>query len=121
MFALLLEIGRAGDEALLHHPLDDLLNQILELLPRALLIAVGRLAEQLLKRLFRQDTTAEERLEDRIVQRLHRPVFVAGRGVAPRIAKSARQEQIREPRYQVFEIDLVEELTGVFRVAVFQL
>src|SRR5689334_17957372 len=43
------EIGRRRDEALFHHPLDDLLNQILELLARLFLIAVRGLAEQLLQ------------------------------------------------------------------------
>src|SRR5215831_9101130 len=68
--ALLIEVRRAGDEPLLHHLVDDLLDQILELLPRLLLIAVRRFAEQLLQRLFRQHAPAEERLENGIVQRL---------------------------------------------------
>ena len=51
--------------------------EVFELLPRCLLIAVGRLAEQLLQRLVRQHAAAEERLENRVVQRLHRPVLVA--------------------------------------------
>src|SRR5262245_58013105 len=41
-FALAVEIGRRRDEAALHHALDDLLNQILELLAGPFLIAVGR-------------------------------------------------------------------------------
>ena len=77
MLALGLEIRRAGDEALFHHALDDLLDEIFELLPRLFLIAVGRFAEQLLHRLFRQHAAAEQRLENRVVQRLHRPVVVA--------------------------------------------
>ena len=46
--ALGLEVRRAGDEAALHHAVDDLLDEVLELLAHAFLIAVGRLAEQLL-------------------------------------------------------------------------
>ncbi len=83
MIPLAIEVRRAGDEALLHHPLDDLLDQVLELLPRAFLVAVGRLAEQLLQRVLRQHAAAEQRLEDRVVQRLHRPVLVAGRTDRP--------------------------------------
>ena len=83
VLALGLEVGRAGDEALLHHALDDLLDQVLELLARAFLVAVGRLAEQLLQRLVRQHAAAEQRLEDGVVQRLHRPVFVAVRAGCP--------------------------------------
>ena len=77
LLTLAFEIGRAGDEALLHHAVDDLLDQILELLPRRFLIAVGRFAEQLLQRFLRQHSTAEQRLENGVVQRLHGPVLVA--------------------------------------------
>ena len=119
MLAFLLEIGRAGDEPLFHHPLDDLLDQILELLPRLLLVAVRRFAEQLLQRLFRQHAAAEERFENRVVQRLHRAVLVAGRRIAPRIAEPARQQQVGQLRDQILEIDLVEQVAGVLRVAVF--
>ena len=88
--AFLLEVGRAGHEPLFHHALDDLLNEILELLPRLFLVAIGRVAEQLLKGLVRQHAAAEQRLEDRIVQRLHGAIlFVAG--AAPRIVESARK------------------------------
>ena len=69
-----LEIGRRRDVARFLHPLDDLLDQLLELLPHLLLIAVGRIAEQLFEHVGRQHAAAEERLENRVVQRLHRPV-----------------------------------------------
>ena len=78
MLPLLLEIGRTGDEALLHHLLDDLLDEVFDLLPRFFLIAVRRLAQQLLQRFFREHASAEERLENRIMQRLHGAVLVAG-------------------------------------------
>ena len=54
VLALVLEVWRGGDEALLHHAVDDLLDQLFELLPRGLLIAVGRLAQELLQRILRQ-------------------------------------------------------------------
>ena len=119
MLAFLLEIGRAGDEPLLHHLLDDLLDEILELLPRLFLVAVRRLAEQLLQRLFRQHASAEQRLENRVVQRLHGAVLVAGRRITPRVAEPARQQQVRQLRHEILEIDLVEQVAVVFRVAVF--
>jgi hypothetical protein len=119
MLPLALQIRRPGHEALLHHLLDDLLDQILELLPRAFLIAVGRFAEQLLQRIIREDAAAEQRLEDRIVQRLQCPVLIAARRIHPRIAEPAREEQVGELRHQILEIDLVEQVAGVFRVAVF--
>ncbi len=117
VLALGLEIRRARDEPLFHHPLDDLLNQILELLARRFLIGVGRIAEQLLQRLFRQDAAAEERLEDRVVQRLHRPVLVAAGGIAPRIAEPAREQQVGQLRHEIVEIDLVHQVAGVLRVS----
>jgi len=92
MLALRLEVGRVGNEPLFHHPLDDLLNQILELLPRLLLVAVRRFAEQLLQRLLRQHAAAEQGFEDRVVQRLHRTVLVAVRRIPPRITESAGQQ-----------------------------
>src|SRR6266850_7156780 len=89
MLALLLEVRRGGHESLLHHLVDDLLDEILELLARLLLVAVRRLAEQLLQRVLRQHAAAEERFENRVVQRLHRPVLVAGGRIAPWIAEPA--------------------------------
>src|SRR2546422_822613 len=41
------EIGRRRDVAFLAHPLDDLLDQFLELRPHFLLVAVGGIAQQL--------------------------------------------------------------------------
>ena len=90
--ALGVEIRRRRDVAFLRHPLDDLLNQFLELRPRIALIRVGRIAEQPLDRFLRQHAAVEQRVEDRVVQRLHRPIlFVHGVG----IAEAARQQQIR--------------------------
>ena len=117
--ALGLEIRRAGDEPALHHAVDDLLDQILELLAHAFLVAVGRLAEQLLHRLVGQHAAAEERVEDGIVQRLHRAVLVSV-GRIPRVAEAARQQQVRQLRDEILEIDLVHQVAGVFGVAVFQ-
>ena len=113
--------GGAGDEALLHHAVDDLLDQILELLARRFLIAVGRLAEQLLQRLLRQHAAAEQRLENGVVQRLHRAVLVAGRRIAPRVAEPAGEQHVRQLRDEILEIDLVEQVAGVLGVAIFHL
>src|SRR5687768_16868651 len=57
---LRLEIWRRRDVAGLLHPLDDLLNQLLELLPQRFLIAIGWIAKQLLDQIGRQDATAEQ-------------------------------------------------------------
>jgi len=119
MLALALEIRRARDESLLHHPLDDLLDQLLELLPRGFLVRVGRVAEQSLQRLLRQNPAAEQRLENRIVQRLHRAVLAAAERVAPWIAEPAGEQQIGELRHEILEVDLVEEVAGVLCVTVF--
>src|SRR5204863_9415199 len=83
------------------------------------LVAGRRLAEQLLQRFFRQHASAEERLENRVVQRLQGAVFVAGRRIAPGVAEPARQQQVGELRHEILEIDLVEQVAGVFGVAVF--
>ena len=121
MLALLVEIRRAGDEALLHHALDDLLDQILDLLSRAFLIAVSGLAEQLLDRLVREHAAAEQRLEDRVVQRLHRAVFLAVERMAPGIVEAAREQQVGQLRDEIVQVDLVEQVAGVLGVAEFQL
>ncbi len=118
VLALGLEVRRAGDEAALHHAVDDLLDQVLELLAHAFLIAVGRLAEQPLHRFVRQHAPAEERVEDGVVQRLHRPVLVGVRRV-PGIAEPARQQQVRQLRDEILEVDLVEQVAGELGVAVF--
>ena len=79
--ALAVQVGRVGDEAALHHAVDDLLDQVLELLRAPVLVAVGRLAEQTVQRLVGQHAAAEERVEDGVVQRLHRPVLVGAERV----------------------------------------
>ena len=116
-FALAVEIGRRRDVAFVGHPLDDLLDQLLELRPRFILIAVGGIAEQARDRFFRQDAAVEQRVEDRVVQRLHRPLFLV---VAVRVAEAARQEQVGQLRHQIFEIQLVERIARKFRVPIFQ-
>ena len=99
--------GDARDVARLLHPLDDLLDQLLELLAQLLLIAVGRLAEDLLEHLGRQHAAAEERLENGVVQRLHRPI-VGIRRIAPGIAEPAREQQVGQLRHQLVHVELVE-------------
>jgi hypothetical protein len=85
---LLLEIRRLCDVPGFLHTLDDLLNQLLELLPHLLLVAVRRIAEQLLEQIGRKDAAAEQRFENRVVQRLQGAVVVVG-GIAPRVAEAA--------------------------------
>jgi hypothetical protein len=52
------------------------------------------------------------------VQRLHRALFLV---VAVRISEAARQQQIRQLRDEILEIDLVEQVAGVLGVALLQL
>ena len=85
---------------------------------RLLLIAVGRVAEQLLDGLVGQDAAVEERVENRVVQRLHRAVVVVRGPGAVRILKAARQQQVGELRHQILQIQLVEVRAREFRVAV---
>ena len=115
-FALGIQIGRRRDVALVRHALDDLLNELFELRPRVGLIAVGRVAEQPLDRLLRQDPAVEQGIENRVVQRLHRPLLVVH---AVRVAEPAGQEQIGELRHQIFEIQVVQIAAGELRVSVF--
>jgi hypothetical protein len=115
--ALAVEVGRPGQESLFHHPLDDLLDEILELLACGLLVAVRGLAQQSLQRLVRQHAAAEERLQNRVMQRLHGPVFLVVERIAPRIVEPAGEQQVRELRHEILEVDLVEQVAGVFRVA----
>jgi len=112
-----LEIGRCRNVALFAHPLDDLLNQLLELGPHLLLIAVRRVAQQPFDRFFGQDAAIEERVENRVVQRLHRPLLVVHAAVG--VAKPAGQKKIRQLGHQIFEIQFVEQVAGEFRVSVF--
>jgi hypothetical protein len=121
MLAFLLQIRGVGHKPLFHHLVDDLLDQVLELLTRLLLIAVRWFTQQLLQRFFREHAAAEERFQNGVVQRLHRPVLVAGGRIAPGIAEPARKQQVGELRHQILEIDLVEQVAGVFRVTVFHL
>jgi hypothetical protein len=50
------------------------------------------------------------------VQRLHRLPVVARERV--RIVEAAAEQQVRDPRQQVFEIDVIEVFGAVFRVLV---
>ena len=74
LLAFPVEVGGLGDEALFHQLLDELLDQVLELLARALLVAVGRLAEQPVELFVGEHASREECFEDGVVQRLHRAV-----------------------------------------------
>ena len=58
--ALGLQIGRRRDEAFLHHPIDDVLDELLELRSGVGLIGVRGIAKQALERLFRQHTAVEQ-------------------------------------------------------------
>src|SRR5688500_6855479 len=117
MLGLGVVVGSIGDEPLLHHAFDDLLDELFELLACRLLIAVRRLAQQLLQRLVREHAAAEQRLENGVVQRLHRPILVAVARIAPRVAEAASQEQLRQLRDEILEIDLVEQVACVLCVA----
>ena len=115
--ALGFEVGRRRDVALLAHPLDDLLDQLLELRSRVVLIAVGRIAEQPLDRFLRQHAAVEQRIEDRIVQRLHRPVRRRRSPYGlPKPLDSSRSDSFDD---QILEIELVEQVAGELGVAVF--
>ena len=83
MLALALEVGLPRDVALLRHPFDDLLDQLLEL---GLAVGVRRVAEQALDGLVREQVAAEDRLENRVVQRLQGVLTV----VVARIADTSR-------------------------------
>jgi len=54
MLAFLFQVRGSGDEAFLHHSLDDLLNELLELLPCRFLVGIRRIAKELLQRVLRQ-------------------------------------------------------------------
>ena len=114
-FALGLEIRRRGDVALFRHAFDDLLDQLFQLRARVLLIAVRGIAQQPLDCFFRQHAAVEQRLQNRVVQRLHRPLFLVR---AVRITEAAREEQIRQLRHEILEIQIVERVARELRVAV---
>ena len=113
--AVRLEIGRRGDEAFLHHPIDDVLNQLLELRARVCLIGIGRIAKQALQRFLGQHTAVEQRVHDRVVQRLHGAI-VFGLPVHPAVGRleAARQQQIRQLLNQLVEIQIVQRVAGIF-------
>ena len=111
-----LDIRRGGDVALLLKLLDDLVDELVEARFRVVAI-LPALAEHLLERLVGQETAVQQRLEDRVVQRLHRSSVLAGHPV--RVVEPARQQEIGQPREQLFEVELVEVLAGVLGIAVF--
>jgi hypothetical protein len=79
------------------------------------LVAVRRIAEQPFDRFLGQNAAIEQRVENRVVERLHRfLVFVGAVG----IAEAARQQQIRQLRHEVLEIEIVEVVAGELRVPV---
>jgi hypothetical protein len=112
--ALRVEVGAAGDVALLLHFLDDVLDQLLDLRRR---VGVGGIAEQLLDGLRRQQTAREQRLEDRVVQILARHLLI-GIGRARIVVEAARQQHVRELRDELLEIDPLEFIPGVAGVPV---
>ena len=115
--ALAVELRRLADEAAFHQAVDDLLDQFLELLARFVLLAVGGRAEQLVEGFVGEDAAVEQCIEDGIVQRLHRTVVVRAERIAPGVAEPAREQQVRQLRDQIVEVDLVEQVAGVLRVA----
>ena len=90
-----------------------------DLLTRALLIAVGGLAQEFLHRLVRKHAAAEQRLQNRVMQRLHRTVLFVVERMTPRVVEPAREQQVGQLRDEIVDVDLVEQVAGVFRVAVF--
>ncbi len=113
--ALGFKIRWHGDVAVVGHPFDDLLDQLFELRACVRLIAVGRIAEQSFDRLLRKNAAVEERVEDGIVERLHRPLSLVG---AVRVPEAARQQQIRQLRDEILDIDIVEIVTRVLGIAI---
>ena len=114
------EIGGRRDEALLHHAIDDVLNQLFELRARVGLIGVGGIAQQALERLFGQHPAVEERVHDGVVQRLHGAI-VFGLAVHAAVGrlKSAGEQQVGQLLDQIVEVEIVERVAGVFAVLVF--
>ena len=53
------------------------------------------------------------------MQRLHRAVFFVVERMAPRVVEPAREQQVGQLRDEIVEIDLVEQVAGVFGVAEF--
>ena len=112
--ALGVEVRAAGDVALLLHLLDDVVDELLDLRRR---VGVGRIAEQLLDRLRRQQAAGQQRLEDRVVQILPRHPLV-GIGRARVVVEPAREQHVRELRDELLEVDALELVAGVPGVSV---
>ena len=106
------EIGRRRDVALLGQLADQLLDQLLDLRGG---VSVRRVAHQPRDGLRREQPAVEQRVEDRVVQRLHGlGLLVAGM----RVIEPARQQQVRELREQILEVDALELVAGELRVSV---
>ena len=117
--AIRFQVGRRRDEAFLHHAIDDVLDQLLELRSGVRLIGVGRIAEQTLDRFLGQHPAVEQGVHDGVVQRLHRAVvFRLAVHAAVRRLKAARQQQIRELLNQLVQIQIVERIARVLGVLV---
>jgi hypothetical protein len=112
--ALGVQVGAAGDVALLLHLLDDVFDQLLDLRRR---VGVSRIAKQLLDRLLRQQPARQQRLQDRVVQILPRHLLI-GIGRARIVVEAARQQHVGELRDELLEIDPLELVSGVAGVAI---
>ncbi len=106
-----LEVGAAGHVALLLETLDEILDQLLET------PTVPAILHQLVDRLLRQQVAVHQRVEDCIVQRLDGLVAVGPRR-EPRATEPAGQQEVRQLRQQVLEIDAFEVFAGVLAVPV---
>ena len=114
-FALGVEIGRRGDVPLLGHPIDDLLDQLLELRAGVGLIAVGGIAQQPFDRFVRQHAAIEQGVENRVMQRLHRLLGIVG---PVGVSEAAGEQQVGQLGDQILEIEIVQLVAGEFRVSV---
>ena len=103
------EIGRARQVALMLQLLDDLLDQLLDPLLR-IVGGLPVLAEQLLEHLVGQQPAVQQRLEDGVVQRLRRHALPRRRRRAVRVVEAALEQQVRQLRQQLFEVEPVEVL-----------
>ena len=115
--ALAVEIRRGGDVALLLQLLDDLLDQLVE--PRFRVVARPASPCRAAARASRR--TAGRRSAAPRGWRRAAPASSgpSSPGIAVRVVEAARQQQIGQLRQQLLEVELVEIVAGVLRVAVF--
>ncbi len=92
------------DVTLAHEPLDCLLNELVECVS---------VTEQPLEILIREQPAANQGIEDRVLQ-CFEAFFIP---VARELTEAALQEEVRKPRDQVLEIDVVPEPADVAVVA----